>query len=619
MRGSGSNDDAPTLRGPATLGSLAPHGDAAELPLADTLGVEAAAAAAAAPLEAPRYALREQLGRGGMGEVHTAHDAHVDREVAVKLLRGAPEADAVARFLREARVQGRLEHPAIVPVHDLGLDGAGRPYFAMKRLAGTTLAALLAAHAAGEPAALARWPRRALLGRLVEVCHAVEFAHRRGVVHRDLKPANIMLGDLGEAYVLDWGIARVAGRGGGPAIRNTDLVAVEAEPGHTAEGALLGTPGYMAPEQIADAAGADARADVYALGCVLFEVLTLHPALPRGLPAVAATLEASAFHPRDRHPDADVPPELDAACAAATAPDRGDRLATAGELAARIQAYLDGDRDLARRRELAAEHAAAARAAFARGDDLRAEAMRDAGRALALDPTNTDAQQLLGRLLLEPPAVIPPAVRAAVAAERVRAGQVQLRSAAKIYAGSLLLVPLVLALGVRVAWPAAVCAALMVAGVVGTWWQSRRAVPVGRLFHVALALHAALLAASGVLLGPLLLLPLLAVGSSTTFALTPTARSPAANVVAHALAFAAPLALELAGVVPRTFGIDAAGLHLHPWAVALGGGELVALLALTLAGQLVANVVLVARQRRIQEAAQEDVHLRSWHLRQLAG
>ncbi len=144
-----------------------------------------------------RYELRELLGRGGMGEVWLAHDARINRDVAIKVMRGdgTHDADAVARFLREACVQGQLEHPAIVPVHDVSLGES--PFFVMKRLAGTTLADVLAAHAKGDRDALERWPRRTLLARFVDVCLAIELAHRRGVIHRDLKPANVMLGDLG--------------------------------------------------------------------------------------------------------------------------------------------------------------------------------------------------------------------------------------------------------------------------------------------------------------------------------------------------------------------------------------------------------------------------------------
>src|SRR5262249_42598837 len=144
------------------------------------------------------YAFGEVIGRGGLGEVVLAHDLRVGRDVAIKRLQtSAPTADEIARFLREARIQGRLDHPAVPPVYELGTDLHGRPYFTMKRLAGTTLAEYLKSP---EP------NRQRLLRAFADVCLAIEFAHSRGVVHRDLKPSNIMLGDYGDVYVLDWGL-----------------------------------------------------------------------------------------------------------------------------------------------------------------------------------------------------------------------------------------------------------------------------------------------------------------------------------------------------------------------------------------------------------------------------
>ncbi|HMG52084.1 MAG TPA: serine/threonine-protein kinase, partial [Kofleriaceae bacterium] len=170
--------------------------------------------------ERERYRFGEVLGEGGMGEVLLAHDDHIGREVAVKRIRASePTAEELSRFLREARVQGRLEHPAVVPVHDLAVDRDGRPFFVMKRLSGTTLLELLGRLRAGrhdDDAAV----RRRMLRAFADVCLAIEFAHSRGIVHRDLKPANIMLGDFGEVYVLDWGVARAlieaADPAGGP-------------------------------------------------------------------------------------------------------------------------------------------------------------------------------------------------------------------------------------------------------------------------------------------------------------------------------------------------------------------------------------------------------------------
>src|SRR5664279_1075390 len=184
-----------------------------------------------------RYRLAGSLGHGGMGEVLLATDTQIDREVAIKRMLIDPTGPAVARFLREAKVQGRLDHPAIVPVYELAHDTEGRPFFVMKRLVGVTLADVLARHTGD-----LRYTRQKLLRAFADVCLAVELAHSRGVIHRDLKPANIMLGDFGEVYVLDWGIARVVGETDpelhSPATGDQQL---------TQAGAILGTPGYMAP------------------------------------------------------------------------------------------------------------------------------------------------------------------------------------------------------------------------------------------------------------------------------------------------------------------------------------------------------------------------------------
>ncbi|HEY6175991.1 MAG TPA: serine/threonine-protein kinase, partial [Kofleriaceae bacterium] len=258
--------------------------DDTEVPAAPATltGGDADAAAGAAthddsggPIELAGYEVGELLGRGGMGEVLLGFDEEIGREVAIKRMRRLdPGAEAETRFLREAKIQARLQHPAIVPVHELGRDADGRPYFTMKRLAGMTLYQLL-----GEPL-------QRLLRAFADVCLAIEFAHEHGVIHRDIKPTNIMLGDFGEVYVLDWGVARVVDEDGSghPSVR--DIVNVE---GETQVGAVMGTPGYMAPEQALGYGMAPAL-DVYALGCVLFEILTGEPLHPRGTSGAASAI-----------------------------------------------------------------------------------------------------------------------------------------------------------------------------------------------------------------------------------------------------------------------------------------------------------------------------------------
>ena len=157
-----------------------------------------------------RYEAGPVLGAGGMGEVRLTRDARIGRHVAVKRLLEPLSGEATRRrFLREARIQGQLEHPAVVPVYDLDFDEQGQPFFTMKRVRGQTLSRILELSARGDTETRERFGRRRLLAAFTQACHAVHYAHVRGVVHRDLKPSNIMIGDYGEVYVLDWGVARV--------------------------------------------------------------------------------------------------------------------------------------------------------------------------------------------------------------------------------------------------------------------------------------------------------------------------------------------------------------------------------------------------------------------------
>ncbi|CAN5912300.1 hypothetical protein BH11MYX3_BH11MYX3_15510 [soil metagenome] len=359
---------------------------------------------------AHRYTLGPIIGRGGMGEVFSALDEQIGRPVAIKRLRMTePSPDALTRFLREARIQGRLEHPAIVPVHELWKDDLGRPLFVMKQLTGVTLGDVLGKLAVGSPETQKQFSRQRLLRAFADVCLAIEFAHTRGVVHRDLKPANIVLGDFGEVYVLDWGVARVMTEEDRPSFADVGTVAEQPAYNETAAGSILGTPGYIAPEQIRGEDDLDGRADVYALGTILFEILTLYPLHPRGQAAIASALDGVDARPSLRAIDRVVPPELDAICVRATAVDKADRYPTARALSEAVQQFLDGDRDFVLRRELARSELQAARNALAAGsgEKERQIAIRAAARALAFDPTSPQPADLLGRLMLEPPTTVP--------------------------------------------------------------------------------------------------------------------------------------------------------------------------------------------------------------------
>jgi serine/threonine protein kinase len=207
-----------------------------------------------------RYRLLHEVGRGGMGTVYLAFDDVLEREVALKVPNGVVSDALETRLQTEARVLARLEHPGIVPIHDSGRLADGRVFYVMKLVKGRTLRDALASMSDLSE-------RLTVFERL---CDPVAFAHAQGFVHRDLKPDNVMLGAFGEVMVMDWGVAKVLGRSGD---------AVSSPPGSgetagTAAGLVLGTRGFMSPEQAAGGASVDARADVYSLGAILFMLLT---------------------------------------------------------------------------------------------------------------------------------------------------------------------------------------------------------------------------------------------------------------------------------------------------------------------------------------------------------
>ncbi len=315
-------DDAATLVRGAThaVSSRPPEVDPAPAPLHE------------ATFDA-RYEDRARLGEGGMGEVRLCKDRRIGREIAVKVIKDGQGSggDARVRFEREARVQGQLEHPSVVPVYDLGIRADGSAFFTMKRVRGETLEEVVDRLRGGDAEAAATHNRRKMLGAFSSLCLAVAFAHSRRVLHRDLKPGNIMLGAYGELYILDWGLAKVLGAAEASSAPDTLEEPVEAplsQRHRTIAGSMMGTPGYMAPEQIRGEIDAlDERTDVFALGAILFEVLTLEPLFGRrgdGVNAVlAATLKGADARASARAPDRAVPPELDAVCVRATARDPG--------------------------------------------------------------------------------------------------------------------------------------------------------------------------------------------------------------------------------------------------------------------------------------------------------
>ena len=303
--------------------------------------------AAAATDEEQRYEERGLLGRGGMGEVSRVYDKRLGRVVAMKGL--TPEAanrgDWYKRFLREAKLTAQLQHPGIIPVHDL-LQGDFGARFTMKEVAGRTFGDVLKElHEASSPGAWAQtsdgWTFERVFDAFGRVCEAVAYAHNCGVIHRDLKPDNIMLGGFGETLVLDWGLARRFEE------REDELTPITSDGDgvRTVAGGLMGTPQYMSPEQ-AQGCGEliDPRSDVWSLGVILYELLMgvtpMHNSDAQG--AIENLRSNADIQIRTRPPR--VPPELMAIVKRALSKNRDQRYADAGALGAEVRAWLDGNR-----------------------------------------------------------------------------------------------------------------------------------------------------------------------------------------------------------------------------------------------------------------------------------
>ncbi len=235
-------------------------------------------------LPASAYELGRILAKGGMGAILSARDNSIQRTVALKvILTGADASDEhIHRLIAEARITGQLEHPNIVPLHELGVTADGVVYYTMRLVEGVTLSDVLEKIRVEDKAAIAKYPLRTLLTVFQKICDAVAFAHSRGVVHRDLKPDNIMLGEFGEVFVMDWGLAKRVRGGGGvletAILERSDLENLTGDSFKTLSGQVKGTPRYMAPEQAEGRVeDIDERTDIYALGAILYTILTLHP------------------------------------------------------------------------------------------------------------------------------------------------------------------------------------------------------------------------------------------------------------------------------------------------------------------------------------------------------
>lgn len=276
-----------------------------------------------------KYRVGAQVGSGGMKSVLRTHDRSTEREVAMAVMRDSSlQWKKIARFVREARITAALEHPNIVPVYDIGLDEDNKPYFTMKLLGGETLESILQRIHAGQADYLAQYPLNSLLRIFQGVCHAVAFAHARGVIHLDLKPSNIQVGDFGEVLVLDWGLAKVFDKD--PTLHPQRLGLDAGLQVIPAEGTVSGTPGFMSPEQArGENTSLDERTDIFALGAILFTILNC-----RNAPEKSAE--------GTRRENRRLPVALEAVVTKAMSDLPANRYQTVEELALDVQAYVDG-------------------------------------------------------------------------------------------------------------------------------------------------------------------------------------------------------------------------------------------------------------------------------------
>lgn len=280
-----------------------------------------------------RYKFIRSVGFGGMKAVLLVEDRDTGREVAMALIpdfRDRPRRD-LARFVGEARIAAMLEHPNIVPVHDIGLDASGAPYFTMKFLRGTMLEKIIRELRSGDAATCGRYTLFRRLQIFIRVCNAIDFAHSHGVCHLDIKPSNINIGDFGEVVVLDWGLARMLDADG---LARLD----DRRP--------KGTPGYIAPEYLnpASAGQVGVRSDVYSLGGLLYALLTLEAPLA-GMSVdeiLRHTAAGDVPRPSLAAPGRDIPASLEAVCMKAMARKPESRYASVKELRDEITAYLAG-------------------------------------------------------------------------------------------------------------------------------------------------------------------------------------------------------------------------------------------------------------------------------------
>ncbi len=297
----------------------------------------------------PRFRVTDILGEGGQGTVYQVYDYDFKRDVAFKVLKHTtPAPQHITRFIHEAQVTAQLEHPGIVPVHDVNVMADGTVYYTMKKVSGLSLSQVIAERG-GKPE-----HQRLLLRQFVRLCEPIAFAHSRGVIHRDLKPSNVMTGDYGEIIVLDWGLAKILGQAdvcslrsespAGDRRQNNQVVSGAHSVIHTGDGRSVGTPGYMSPEQAqGNSENAGVTSDIFALGVILYELLSgCKPWSSQETGAIMEEVRGGTFVPITERTK-NLLPHITAVVHKAMAAESDNRYQSVNELITDINNYLNND------------------------------------------------------------------------------------------------------------------------------------------------------------------------------------------------------------------------------------------------------------------------------------
>jgi serine/threonine-protein kinase len=434
-----------------------------------------------------------------------------------------------------------------------------------------------------------------------------------------------MFGEFGEVILLDWGLAKLREQKPGepmayvpmPDRRALDEVrSIDT----TAVGEVLGSPGYMSPEQAVDSQGVGTAADIFALGSVLFEILTLHHLIPgETSQLVAANTRLGEFdaHIAKRFPELDAPPELEAICVRATDMDPKRRHERARDIADAIESFLEGDRDVARRRSMAGKHTRSAIAALSESVEAkspdqaraaRSRAIREVNHALAIDPQSQTALRTMMKIMTEAPTAVAPEAEAAVRESEERALRTVARRGTYAYVAVAVNVALMGLLGVVDAWALGVAIGCFLLAAAGTTLGSvNKRVPVGQVIVAVILLSSCGIAASSMLFGPLVYVPSLAAANVVVFAAGVGRRYRWFALTCGILAILLPLALELGGVLPAGWVFKDGMIAITPRAIEFPGASALALLTLASVGTVLFPVLLVGAERDARVKAEREL------------